>query len=160
MRKLLTAAVLVTATIIGSYILYSHYRVGVTNAEIKAKIAQVEDAVKAPPPQPIVVEKKITIQQPPLVIRPTIKDIPCSDCSTPPPPPPRVIPVPPIEKTVKEIDNSPVERYERERQVNIELIGVLKLQINESNSWETVLKILVLILVSYGGIKYINRKFQ
>lgn len=49
---------------------------------------------------------------------------------------------------------------EKEKEIRIELIGILKVQINENNSWETILKLLVLILVSYGGIKYIHRKFS
>ena len=43
--------------------------------------------------------------------------------------------------------------------IEIEMIGVLKLKINDNILWETIAKILVLVLFSYGGIKYINKKF-
>ena len=43
--------------------------------------------------------------------------------------------------------------------IEIEMIGVLKLKINDNILWETIAKILVLLLCSYGGVKYINKKF-
>ena len=43
--------------------------------------------------------------------------------------------------------------------MTLEIVGVLKLQINENNSWETIAKLLVLLLFSYGGVKYINKRF-
>ena len=43
--------------------------------------------------------------------------------------------------------------------IEIEMIGVLKLKINDNILWETIAKILVLLLCSYGGVKYINKRF-
>lgn len=77
----------------------------------------------------------------------------------PPPPPPQQRTRRKDGETVVETPVTPIEQYERDRQINIELVGVLKLQINENNSWETIAKLLVLILMSYGGIKYINKRF-
>ena len=44
--------------------------------------------------------------------------------------------------------------------IELELAGVVRLKMNESNSWSTILKILVLVLVTYGGVKFINKKFE
>ena len=77
--------------------------------------------------------------------------------STPPrplilPPDPRQgIPMPPPPQKIEK--DIPVQ------QIDIELIGVLKLQINDGILWETIAKIIVLMLVSYGGVKYINKRF-
>lgn len=74
--------------------------------------------------------------------------------------PPIVAPPPPQYKTDK--NGRPIYHIEKDipvQQIDIELIGVLKLQINDGILWETIAKILVLMLVSYGGVKYINKKF-
>ena len=41
---------------------------------------------------------------------------------------------------------------------SIEVAGVVKVQINEDNSWETILKLISTILVTYAGIRLINKK--
>ena len=41
---------------------------------------------------------------------------------------------------------------------SIEVAGVVKVQINEDNSWETILKLVSTILVTYAGIRLINKK--
>ena len=68
-----------------------------------------------------------------------------------PPDPRQGIPMPPPPQKIEK--DIPVQ------QIDIELIGVLKLQINDGILWETIAKILVLMLVSYGGVKYINKRF-
>lgn len=81
----------------------------------------------------------------------------------PPPPPPPPLMTQPKEGVV--IQSKPITipdvntQFKAEQQVYIELIGVLKLQLNPHNSWETIAQMLVLLLFSYGGIKYINKRF-
>lgn len=73
-----------------------------------------------------------------------------------PPDPTQGIPMPPppqngkIDKDLPPLASNPID---------IELIGVLKLKINDNILWETIAKILVLVLCSYGGIKFINKRF-
>lgn len=43
---------------------------------------------------------------------------------------------------------------------SIEVAGVVKVQINEDNSWETILKLVSTILVTYAGIRLINKKIR
>ena len=49
---------------------------------------------------------------------------------------------------------------DEDNRVQLELMGVMKIEMDESNSWETIFKIITLILVTYGGIKFINKKFD
>lgn len=73
--------------------------------------------------------------------------------SIPQPPPPHQMK---REKNGVQLDLPPVAASP---DMTLEVVGVLKVQINENNSWETIAKLLVLVLFSYGGIKFINRKF-
>jgi hypothetical protein len=110
--------------------LYTYRETENKNTQLKTAIAHMEEETKAPPPPPKIKEQ--------IIVR---KD------GSPP-------------RKIVQVDNSEAEAYQKDQQIKIELIGVLKLQINENNSWETVAKLLVLILVSYGGIKIINRVFK
>lgn len=68
------------------------------------------------------------------------------------------IPQPPPHQMQREKDGVPLPTIPPP-DMTLEVVGVLKVQINENNSWETIAKLLVLVLFSYGGIKFINRKF-
>ena len=113
-----------------AHTLYTHKQTADKNHELKTKIALLEEETKAAPPPPRVKELIIANK----------------DGS-------------PVKK-IRQVDNTEVEEFEKNQQIKVELIGVLKLQINENNSWETISKMLVLLLVSYGGIKTINRIFE
>ena len=65
-------------------------------------------------------------------------------------------PPPPIQR---EKNGRIVIEKDNTNPIEIEMIGVLKLKINDNILWETIAKILVLLLCSYGGVKYINKRF-
>lgn len=161
-RLLIKSAFFIVIFAAAAYIIYSYFQTEYKNTHINQQIAAVQEELKKPPPKPIVKEKRIELLEERAIIRkpdgaastpaPTSSP-PAPAASAPPPPPPK------REIKITEVDTRPVEEYYKNQQIKIEIIGILKLQINENNSWETILKLLILILVSYGGIKYINRKF-
>ena len=130
MKKLVLIFFVLTLLVGLSHTLYTHKQTADKNHELKTKIALLEEETKAAPPPPRVKELIIANK----------------DGS-------------PVKK-IRQVDNTEVEEFEKNQQIKVELIGVLKLQINENNSWETISKMLVLLLVSYGGIKTINRIFE
>lgn len=146
--------------LIAAGILYSYYVTEQKNSQVKAQIEKAEVELNKPPPPVIVREVIREQQQIERLIRPPAKSSRDGESDAEPPKAASAPPPPPVaEKKIVQVDDTALKEYERNRQINIELIGILKLQINESNSWETIAKLLILILVSYGGIKYINKRF-
>ena len=130
MKRIATAILLAISLTIGGFILYSYFQTEQKNRSIQENIQKTEAELKSLPPPP-----------PPPILQQRKKD--------------GVV----VESKPIEIEDTADLKFKQEQQIRIELIGILKLQINENNSWETILKLLVLILFSYGGIKYINRRF-
>ena len=111
------------------WIIDHYHRTVAENNEIRMTIKKIEDTSK-PPPRPLILPPDPTV------------GIPM------PPPPQKNGKI--VEKDLPPVAPNPID---------IELIGVLKLKINDNILWETIAKILVLLLCSYGGVKYINKRF-
>lgn len=141
MKNRILALFLSLMVVLGYYIYHNWKTVEVKNASIQSEIAMHEDIVSAKPPPPRVVEETKTIRIVPKKGGNGSKDV--------------------EEKIIitNRIDRTETDKFLQQQQVSLELIGVLKLQLNPNNSWETIAQILVLLLFSYGGVKAINRKF-
>ena len=128
-KKIYYSILTLVFVILFFWIIDHYHRTVAENNEIRMNIKKLEDKAK-PPPRPLIL----------------------------PPDPTQGIPMPPppqkgkieIDKDLPPVASNPIE---------IEMIGLLKLKINDNILWETIAKILVLLLCSYGGVKYINKRF-
>jgi hypothetical protein len=142
MKNRILALFLSMMVVVGYYIYYNWKTVEVKNASIQSEIAMHEDIVTAKPPPPRVIEETKTIRIVPKKGGKGSKDV--------------------EEKTITtyKLDRTETDKFLQQQQVSLELIGVLKLQLNPNNSWETIAQLLVLLLFSYGGVKAINKRFK
>ncbi len=61
---------------------------------------------------------------------------------------------------VRENQRVPASAPDDTADIQVEVMGVMKVSMTEKNSWESIFKIIVLVLVTYGGIKFINNKVK
>lgn len=184
MKKFILFVFVSLVVIMATGIVIKWNRVEQNNKQVQTQIAQAEEIVKAEPPP---VKKTVRIQK--IYPPPKMATKPIEQNDGQPNPAPMakvelnictdldkaaktgcrfvtqeeydfiVHGKPIVKKTIIE-DDTERREFIKQQQVNVELIGILKLQLNEQNSWNTILQMLVLLLCSYGGVKFINKKFE
>lgn len=73
-----------------------------------------------------------------------------------PMPPPAAMPPPPPST----VDKSGPDTARDEVAAKMELIGILKITLSETTSWQTIIKMIVTVLTTFFGIKLINHMFR
>ena len=145
LRHRLLAIFLSIMLVLGWFIYMNWSQTENRNRILSSEIAMHEDVLKAKPPPPRVVEETRLMQVPKTLKKGGKHSEPVMETKT---------------ITTYKVDRTETDKFLQQQQISLELIGVLKLQLNPNNSWETIAQILVLLLFSYGGVKIINKKFS
>lgn len=65
-----------------------------------------------------------------------------------------------VEKSTDNVSNRNMENIILESKTRIQIAGIMEFEITEETSWQTILKLIFTVLVTFFGINLINRIFK